>query len=97
MLIKLILFISLCLNLFIFSYYIISNEKKRIKALIKRYNSPIKKIYITLFNTYIKSKEELYVQIFSSDDVILHEIAHSLCKSIGHTDEFYNIYNKLIN
>ena len=29
--------------------------------------------------------------------VAIHELAHTLCKSVGHTDEFYKINDKLLN
>ena len=29
--------------------------------------------------------------------VALHELAHVLCKSIGHTQEFHNIFDKLLD
>ena len=29
--------------------------------------------------------------------VSLHELAHTLCKSVGHTDEFWKIFQKLLN
>ena len=28
--------------------------------------------------------------------VLLHEVAHTLCKSVGHTQEFYDINDKLL-
>lgn len=28
--------------------------------------------------------------------VLLHELAHVICKSIGHTNEFHNIFNELL-
>jgi hypothetical protein len=28
--------------------------------------------------------------------VLLHEISHTLCKSVGHTQEFYDINDKLL-
>ena len=29
--------------------------------------------------------------------VACHELSHAVCKSVGHTDEFWKIYDKLLN
>lgn len=76
--------------------FIYIKEKQRIIQVVKLCNSPITDINITLTKTYIKNKKILYIKIFSPIDVILHEVAHSFCKSFGHTDEFNKIYYYLI-
>jgi hypothetical protein len=96
MTIKLLLLLYIILNLCVFIIYIYNKEQERILNFVKLFKSPIKNVHLTLFNTYLKSKNALYIRVFSADDIIIHEIAHSLCNDIGHTEQFYTIYNDLI-
>jgi hypothetical protein len=93
-----IIIISFIITYIFFSIiFIYIKEKQRIIQIVKLCNSPITDINITLNKTYIKNKKILYIKIFSPIDIILHEVAHSFCKSFGHTDEFNKIYFYLIN
>lgn len=71
-------------------YYIIKSEHCRIVSFIDMYNTPITRVTITLFNTRLVNKTHLYIRMFAPDYIILHEIAHSICTDVGHTDNFYN-------
>jgi len=97
MIVRCILILYIIINFILLSIFIYKKEYGRIKSIIEKYKSPINKIKITLFDTYLKSKKELYIRIFADNDVIAHEVAHSLCSDIGHTDEFYKIYKSLTN
>jgi Zn-dependent peptidase ImmA (M78 family) len=56
--------------------------------------------------SYTINKTRIYMCLKDSNDnyyddnslifVLLHELAHVICKSIGHTDEFHNIFNDLL-
>lgn len=56
--------------------------------------------------SYTLNKKKIYLCITDSNGeyyslnmivyVLLHEVAHILCISHGHTDEFYTIFNELI-
>lgn len=90
--------LSFILLTFIFIFiYIIICEKFRIWKLVNYFNSPIENVYITFTKTYLVNKKILYVRVFSSNYTIIHEIAHSICSDIGHTDKFYSIFNDLMN
>lgn len=97
---KIVLIIYAIITIGLFSVFIYKKEMERVDKIIRQINKthkcPISRVNITLFNTYLKSKNELYIRIFSHEDVIIHELAHSLCKDIGHTDDFYEIYNQLL-
>lgn len=67
----------------------------RIWNLIHKCNASIDSVSLSITKTFIVDKKHVCIKIFSPDEVILHEIAHAVCKSIGHTDEFYYILNKL--
>ena len=77
--------------------YIYICEKSRIWKLIQFYNSPIEKVNITFTKTYLVDKKILYIRLFSSNYTIIHEIAHSICPDIGHTDNFYNTFTNLLS
>jgi hypothetical protein len=49
------------------------------------------KIYLCLYD-----ENNEYYNINMLTHVFLHEIAHVLCKSVGHTQEFNNIFNALL-
>lgn len=82
-----LIFFHLFIIIFIITI-IYFKEIERIKKLIKLFNSPINKIIFN-YKTYIKNKKELYIIPFSNDNIIIHEIAHSLTEDIGHTERFY--------
>lgn len=56
--------------------------------------------------SYTINKEKIYLCLTDKDKefysnnmlmyVLLHEFAHTLCKSIGHTKEFHDIFEKLL-
>lgn len=81
-------------SIFVIAYAIL-HERERINRLIRKYNSPINQITITLFSTKLVNKTHLYIRIFAPDSVVLHEIAHSMCTDVGHTNQFFNILDAL--
>ena len=44
----------------------------------------------------LKDKRILYIRFFSDENIIIHEIAHSLIYDLGHTRNFYNLYFRLL-
>ena len=49
------------------------------------------KIYLCM-----KDRQGKYYENNALTYVLLHEIAHTLCTSVGHTDEFYGILDDLV-
>jgi len=56
-------------------------------------------------SSYTINKHKIYICTESNGEsyndnmliyVILHELAHTLCKSLGHSEEFHLIFNKLL-
>jgi predicted metal-dependent hydrolase len=94
--IKLVSFSLIILTIIFIWIYIYINEKNRIWKLINYYNSSIEEVHLTFTKTYLVNKKILYIRLFSSDYCIIHEIAHSFCNECGHTEQFYNIFNKLL-
>lgn len=92
--IYILLFISLyCIFTIIYIYI---KEKQRIYNIIHKCNSPITNIQLTFSRTYLLNKNKLFIKIFSPTNIIIHEIAHSISNSLGHTNEFNTIYNNLL-
>lgn len=56
--------------------------------------------------SYTINKEKIYLCLYDKNNqyysnnmliyVLLHEFSHVLCKSVGHTDEFYDIFNRVL-
>lgn len=57
----------------------------------KSYTINKSRIYMCL-----KNSNEQYYDDNSLMFVLLHEISHVICKSIGHTDEFHKIFDELL-
>lgn len=76
-------------------FYILKREHDRILQIVRKYNSPINKITVTFYSTRLEDKQHLFIRAFSPDYVVLHEIAHSLCNDIGHTQNFMEILYSL--
>lgn len=79
-----------------------------IKKLISPVNPEISKMNFRKGSkSYTINKEIIYLCIYDENGnyydnnmmiyVALHEVAHVLCKSIGHTDEFRSIFENLLN
>ena len=66
---------------------------KEIKLYVgsKSYTINKSRIYMCL-----KNSNEQYYDDNSLMFVLLHEISHVICKSIGHTDEFHKIFDELL-
>lgn len=58
----------------------------------KSYTINKKKVYICL-----KDENDRYYNKNMLVYVVLHEYAHILCKSIGHSSEFFEIFRQLLN
>jgi hypothetical protein len=57
----------------------------------KSYTINKKKVYICL-----KDKNNRYYQRNMLMYVVLHELAHVICKSVGHTEEFNQLFQDLL-
>lgn len=57
----------------------------------KSYTINKHKIYMCL-----KDENDNYYHINNLLNVLIHEISHCLCQSVGHTEEFYDIFNELL-
>lgn len=70
-----------------------TNPMKRIKLLKggKSYTINKEKVYLCL-----KDEKEQYYNLNMLIYVTAHELAHVLCDSIGHTDEFHAIFEALL-
>ena len=58
----------------------------------KSYTINKEKIYLCLYDKYGD-----YYSINTLSYVLLHEISHTLCTSIGHTEEFHQIFDDLLD
>lgn len=58
----------------------------------KSYTINKKHIYICLKNEY-----DEYYDYYTLLYVTIHEIAHTLCDSVGHTEEFHRTFHTLLN
>lgn len=74
------------------------NSRKDIMEKIKLYVGS-KSYTINKSRIYLCLKDEngKYYDDNSLMFVLLHELAHVICKSIGHTDEFQKIFNELLS
>lgn len=74
------------------------NNRKDIMEEIKLYVGS-KSYTINKSRIYLCLKDETgkYYDDNSLMFVLLHELAHVICKSIGHTDEFQKIFNELLS
>lgn len=56
--------------------------------------------------SYTINKKKVYLCMKDEDDqyysrnilayVLIHEISHAICKEVGHTDKFYDIFNQML-
>ena len=56
--------------------------------------------------SYTINKENIYLCLYDKNNkyysnnmlmyVLLHELAHTICKSVGHTPEFHSIFDRLL-
>lgn len=57
----------------------------------KSYTINKKKVYLC-----IRDEKDRYYSRNILAYVLIHEISHALCKEVGHTDSFYDTFNKML-
>lgn len=76
-------------------FYILRCERARVMTYVRAYSAPIESVNITAWTTQLVDKKYLYIRVFAPESVILHELAHSMCDDVGHTEKFHSILNIL--